>query len=428
MGKVVSLDNLLASMEARRNDAAPWLGTLLDESRVHFASAGLPNRRVEAWRYSDLAKALHESVAPSAETSEPPVLPGAAVVAFENGQLIEAQSSYGALGAQSLRQILGEKASPFANWFGKVNPQPDHPIISLNTALMEEGVVLRVPAGVKLAAPLHLRFNWSGEEAGAGDGRHLRVLVLLEAGAEATIFESHDGAPSFSTIVSEFSIGPKAKLTHIRLENLGQAARQTAATLGQLDADSLYRGFYFSQGGHFARHEALIKLAGEECEAQIDAAYMVADKRHCDNTTVFNHAVPNTRSKQAFRGVLSGMGRGVYQGCVKVAPQAQKTDARQMSRAMLLSHRAEIVTKPELEIYADDVKCSHGATAGELDAAALFFLRARGIPEAEARALLVEAFLAEALDTVEDETLRNTAMASAQSWLARHASEVSHVE
>jgi len=426
MGKVVSLDNLLASMEARRADAAPWLGSLLDESRVNFASAGLPNRRVEAWRYSDLAKALHESVPASTDAMAPPELPGAAIVAFENGVLDESSSTYAGLGAQSLRQVLGEASSPYAEIIGKIYPQADHPILSLNTALMEEGIVLRVPAGVKLAAPLHLRFNWTGDAA--DDGRHLRVLILLEEGAEATIFESHDGAPSFSTIVSEFSIGAKAKLTHVRLENLGASARQTAATLADLGAESFYRGFYFSQGGHFARHEALVKLAGEECEAQIDAAYMVADKRHCDNTTVFNHAVPNTRSKQAFRGVLSGMGRGVYQGCVKVAPQAQKTDARQMSRAMLLSHRAEIVTKPELEIYADDVKCSHGATAGELDAAALFFLRARGIPEVEARAILVEAFLAEAMDTIADETLRNVALASAQAWLSRHAGEVSHVE
>ncbi len=427
MGKVVSLDNLLASMEARKHDAAPWLGALLDQACEKFAAMGLPNRRVEAWRYSDLAKALHETIQADPTADAPPELIGACVAAFEDGVLNNALSSYCAMGARSLRKILAEKDSSIVSKIGKINPQADHPIINLNTALMEEGLVLHVPKGVTLATPLHLRFNWSGAEAQA-DGRHLRILVVLEEGAQATVFETHDGAPSFATIVTELSLAPKSKLTHVRLENFGAAARQTAATVADIDENALYRSFYFSQGGHFARHEALLKLAGENSEAQIDAAYLVADKRHCDNTTVIHHAAPNTASKQTFRGVLAGSGRGVYQGCVKVAQAAQKTDAKQLSRALLLSHKAEIVTKPELEIFADDVKCSHGATAGELDANALFFLRARGIPETDARAMLVEAFLGEALDTIEHEALRDLASACAHHWLSRHAGEATHVE
>ncbi|MGO9430538.1 Fe-S cluster assembly protein SufD [Rhodoblastus sp.] len=428
MAKVVSLDNLLASMEARRSEAAPWLSPLLGEAGEKFANLGLPNRRNEAWRYSDLAKALHETVKPEAEADTPPEFAGACVAAFENGVLIDGISSYCAMGAQSLRKILGEKDSSVASYIGKINPQHDHPIINLNTALMEEGLVLHVPKGVTLATPLHLRFNWSDIETQGADGRHLRILVVLEEGASATIFESHDGAPSFATIVAEFSLATNSKLTHVRLENFSAAARQTAATVAELGDKAIYRGFYLSQGGHFARHEALLKLAGEECFAEMDGAYLVADKRHCDNTTVVLHAAPNTASKQTFRGVLAGAGRGVYQGCVQVAQAAQKTDAKQLSRALLLSHRAEIVTKPELEIFADDVKCSHGATAGELDANALFFLRARGIPETEARAMLVEAFLGEALDMIEDADLRVPAAEMVRKWLARHAGEASHVE
>jgi Fe-S cluster assembly protein SufD len=426
--KVVSLDNLLASAAARKAEAAPWLGALIDEATEKFAHVGLPNRRVEAWRYSDLAKALHESVPADYAFDPPPALSGACVAAFENGVLDDKQSSYCAMGGQSLRKVLAEKDSPFAEIIGRVNPQADHPIINLNTALMEEGLVLRVPKDVKLATPLHLRFNWPGADENAVDGRHIRILIVLEEGAEATLFETHDGAPSFATIVSEISLAATAKLTHVRLENFAAAARQTAATIGEVGEKALYRGFYFSQGGHFARHEALLKLAGEEAHAGIDAAYMVANKRHCDNTTVMDHAVPNTTSGQVFRGVLAGSSRGVYQGCVKVAKGAQKTDARQLSRAMLLSHKAEIVTKPELEIFADDVKCSHGATAGELDANALFFLRARGIPEAEARAMLVEAFLIEAIDTIDSEDIRTVVIEHARNWMKRHAGEASHVE
>ncbi|WP_294540953.1 Fe-S cluster assembly protein SufD [uncultured Rhodoblastus sp.] len=428
MGKVVSLDNLLASMEARRTDVAPWLGALLGEAGEKFAHLGLPNRRVEAWRYSDLAKALHESVKLEADADAPPEFPGACLAAFENGVLVDKLSSYCAMGAISLRKALAQQDPAVAAHIGKINPQQDHPIVNLNTALMEEGLVLHVPRDVTMATPLHLRFNWSDVETQGDDGRHLRLLVVLEEGASATIFESHDGAPSFATIVSEFRLAANSSLRHIRLENFAAAARQTAVTLAEIGEKATYRGFYLSQGGHFARHEALLKLAGEQSFAEMDGAYLVADKRHCDNTTVVTHAAPNTASKQTFRGVLAGAGRGVYQGCVQVEQAAQKTDAKQLSRALLLSHRAEIVTKPELEIFADDVKCSHGATAGELDANALFFLRARGIPEAQARALLVEAFLAEALDTIGDEVLRAPAAEMVRKWLARHAGEASHVE
>ncbi|HUO54254.1 MAG TPA: Fe-S cluster assembly protein SufD [Rhodoblastus sp.] len=428
MAQVVSLDNLLASAATRRAEAAPWLGALIDEATEKFAHVGLPSRRVEAWRYSDLAKALHEAVNVDYAFDAPPALTDSCVAAFEDGVLADSKSSYCAMGAQSLRKILAEKDSPFAGIIGQVNPQANHPIINLNTALMEEGLVLRVPRDVKLATPLHLRFNWSGADMQSADGRHLRVLVVLEEGAEATLFETHDGAPSFATVVTEVSLATGSRLNHIRLENFAAAARQTAATVGEIGEKAVYRGFYFSQGGHFARHEALLKLAGEEAHAGIDAAYMVANKRHCDNTTVMDHAVPNTTSNQIFRGVLAGSSRGVYQGCVKVAQGAQKTDARQLSRAMLLSHKAEIVTKPELEIFADDVKCSHGATAGELDANALFFLRARGIPEAEARAMLVEAFLVEAIDMVENEAIRAIVIDHARNWMKRHAGEASHVE
>ncbi len=428
MAKMVSLDNLLANAAVRRAEATPWLGALIGEATEKFAHVGLPNRRNEAWRYSDLSKALHEATRSESEQGAAPTLAGACVAAFENGVLDESQSTYGAMGARSLRQVLAENASPFASIIGRVNGQPDHPIINLNTALMEEGLVLRVPADVTLATPLHLRFNWRGGEPRSEDGRHLRILVVLEDGARATLFESHDGAPGFATVVTEVRLAAAAKLTHIRLENFTDAARQTAATLGEIGEKALYRGFYFSQGGHFARHEALLKLAGEEAHVGVDAAYMVADRRHCDNTTIIEHASPNTTSNQVFRGVLAGSARGVYQGCVKVAKGAQKTDARQLSRAMLLSHKAEIITKPELEIFADDVKCSHGATAGELDASALFFLRARGIPEAEARAMLVEAFLVEAMDAVESEAMRGLVANCARLWMRRHAGEASHVE
>lgn len=416
-------ENLLATMEKRRGAVAPWLGDLQGQAQEFFKREGLPNRRVEAWRYSDLAKVLRDDPVADATPVVAPELQQAAVAAFVDG-VLDDKSSYARVGAVNLRTALGEKDSPLARIIGKVYPQVDHPIVNLNTALLEEGLALRVPAGEKVSLPLHLRFLWTG----TGSDRHLRLLIQLEEGAELTVYETHDGAPLFSTVVTEFTLGKGAKLTHIRQESFLAGARQAAVTLGEIAEEATYRAFYFSQGGQFARHEALLKLAGETAHVELDGAVMVADQRHCDNTTVIEHAAPNATSNQVFRSVLAGSARGVYQGCIKVGQVAQKTDARQLSRALLLSHKAEIVTKPELEIFADDVKCSHGATAGELDANALFFLRARGIPEAEARAMLIEAFFGEALDKIENEVLREAMAKSVNAWLTTHAGEAAHVE
>jgi len=415
-------------MAGRGGDSVPWLGALREEARTVFAGSGLPTRRVESWKYSDLSRALAHAPEESGPPRPAPVLPEAHLALFENGVLNEAKSALAAVGAVPLRQVLADPATPFAAQIGYVNPQKNHALLNLNTALMEDGLVLHVPAHTKLTAPLYLRYEWEGEEARAPEGRHLRILILLDEGAEATVLEAHSGTPAFSTIVSEVRLAAGARFTHVRLDRLGAASRQSAITLGELAAGASYNGFYLSEGGRFSRHEALLQLSGREAQAQLNGIYLVADGRHCDNTTIITHAGPDTMSRQAFRGVLAGDSRGVYQGCVRVQPDAQGTDARQMSRTLLLSRQAEIATKPELEIFADNVKCSHGATAGELDSAALFFLRARGIPEAEARALLIEAFLGEALETIENEPMRACAVAAVSDWLASHAGEISHVD
>ena len=416
---MLSDSHLRDLMTARAGGAVPWLAQLREAARARFR--GLPTRRVEAWKYSDLARALEDKIVADDTARSPLALLGAQRVVFEDGALCERTAD-----VLPLREVLADPMTPFADLIGHVNAQGDHALLQLNTALMEDGLVLIVPRGERREAPLQIRFSWP--TSAAGDSHHLRLLLVLEEGAELTLLETHEGAPSFASIVTEAKLGAGAKLTHVRLERLAAGARQSAVTLAELGPQSSYRGFYLSEGAAFARHEALIRLAGEGAEVQLDGAYLVADARHCDNTTVLTHAVPKTVSRQAFRGVLSGSARGVYQGAVSVKPDAQGTDARQLSRVLLLSRKAETATKPELEILADDVKCSHGATVGELDHNALFFLRARGIPEAEARALLVGAFLEEALEAIGDEAPRMLASSAVAEWLERHAGEVSHVE
>jgi Fe-S cluster assembly protein SufD len=428
MSEITSLNRLLEVMADCGGGPVPWLGALREEARTIFAESGLPTRQVESWRYSDLARALAHTTEDTSPVRPVPALPGAHLALFENGILDESKSSFSETGALPLRQILADPVTPFANQIGHINPQKDHALLNLNTALMEDGLVLHVPARVTLNAPLYLLFNWQGEEARTPEGRHLRVLILLEEGANATLVEAHCGNPGFSTIVTEVRLGSEAQLTHVRLEQLGSAARQSAMTLGEIGSAACYKGFYLTEGARFSRHEALLKLTETDAQARLDGVYLAADGRHCDNTIVITHAAPNTASHQAFRGVLGGTARGVYQGCVRVRPDAQGTDARQMIRTLLLSRQAEIATKPELEILADDVKCSHGNTVGELDSAALFFLRARGIPEAEARALLVEGFLGEVLEAIENDSLRALAATAVQDWLSVHAAEISHAE
>jgi Fe-S cluster assembly protein SufD len=419
---------LMQRMSAAETPATPGLADLRKAALTAFGRSGLPTRRIEEWKYSDLARALADEQIPD-ETVKPPLaVLGARLAAFEDGVFDEAASRLESPDVVPLRRVLADPFSPFAELIGRTNPQKDHAVVNLNAALMEDGLVLHVPAGRKEDVPIHLRFRWGEAGTTADEGRHLRILVVMDDGAHATLVESHDGNPGFVSIVTELKLAPRARLTHVRLERFGPGARQTAVSLGALGADAGYRGIYFSEGGQFVRHEALMRLEGERAEVVVDGAYLVAGTRHCDNTTVITHAVPRTTSRQAFRGVLAGEGRGVYQGKVTVSPKAQGTDARQSSRALLLSHKALIATKPELEILADDVKCAHGASVGDLDANAVFFLRSRGIPEAEARALLIEAFLGESLEAIPDEGLKTLVLSQVSDWLLAHAREVSHVD
>jgi Fe-S cluster assembly protein SufD len=419
----------LPEPKAVRPEVAPWARAVRDQATVAFGTQGLPNRRVEAWRYSNLAQALGDKPRPASPSRMAGDVAGAYDVVFEDGRLAASPVTPPA-GAEilPLATVLADPSSPFAALIEGAAARRDHAILNLNASYLQEGVVIQVGKGVRLSEPIHLRFGWTeAAETNPATG-HLHVVVVLDEGAQATLLETHVGAPGFATVVTDVAQADGSRLDHTRLELLGASARQTAVTSAVLARGARYRAFYLSEGAHFARHEALLELEGEEAEAILDGACLLAGSRHCDNTTVITHTAPHASSQQTFRSVLAGKARGVYQGCVKVRREAQQTDARQLSRALLLSPTAEMVTKPELEIFADDVKCSHGATAGELDEAALFFLRARGISEAEARAMLIDAFVSEALASIETESLRAAAASAVQDWLASNAGAAGHAD
>ncbi|HCX68220.1 MAG TPA: Fe-S cluster assembly protein SufD, partial [Rhodobiaceae bacterium] len=287
-------------------------------------------------------------------------------------------------------------------------------IVDLNTALMSDGACLRIRKGVKLDKPLHLFFL--GADAGAS---HTRNLILLENEAEATIFETHMGeVASFADIVTDVALGEGAKLNHVKLQDESSEAIHLSTMRTRLAASSKLSSFTLTLGCGVSRGQNFVLFSGEGAEANVDGAYALKGKQHLDQFCVIDHAVPGCTSHTLFKGVLDGASEGVFQGKVVVRPQAQKTDGRQMTHALLLSRDAAMNAKPELEIYADDVQCAHGSTVGELSKDAIFYLRSRGIPEAEARRLLVLAFLDETLELAPHEDARDALKLLVSDWFS----------
>lgn len=399
-----------------------WLEKLRSEGRAAFDAVGLPSRRVEAWKYSDLARAMERDVQDDIGDGFSFSVPDAVTVEIVDGVCAPVAEG---VGVRDLKALLAHPDPLVQSFLGQVAENSSHPVLALNTAFMEGGIVVHVPRQVTREKLVHLRYRWTKEQ-GDTEARHLRTLIVVEEEARVRFLETHEGpgARGLATLVTEVDLASAAHIDYARMEALGAGARQAAVLAVRAGRDAVFNGFLVSRGAAFSRHELLARLTGEGATLNVDGVYLVGEASHNDNTTIISHAVPNTTSRQMFRGVLSGSARGVFQGKVIVAPGAQGTDAQQQSRAILLSRQAEIDNKPELEIFADDVKCSHGATAGELDPAALFFLRARGIPEKEARALLVEGFLEQGLEALSDGELRALAHGFVRYWLDAHAMEV----
>lgn len=245
-----------------------------------------------------------------------------------------------------------------------------------------------------------------------------RLKVVLEEGASLTLIERHEGQGAYwKNMVSEIEIGNNAILRHIRLQNDAPEAVQTGMVHISLGRDALYEGFSLNIGARLARHQIHAEIMGPNAECVFNGVNLLNGAQHGDTTILIEHRAPHGRSSQFYRSLLDDQARGVFQGKVYVYKEAQKTDAYQLSNALLLSQGAEMDTKPELEIYADDVKCSHGATTGQMDEGPLFYLRSRGLDEASARMLLVQAFVNEAVDKIADESVRDEVRGRAERWL-----------
>ena len=385
-----------------------------DAAAELFAATGLPGVRDEAWRYTSL-RALADSnfEEPLTEVSiapDPGPLPDGPRLVFVNGRYQPELST-----PPETIEVEGFAERPV---FGH-QADARMPMVALNTMMAEDGLRLRVPEGVDAGTLIVLSI---AAEAHRPIAFHPRHSVSLEAGAKLTILEVARGQGTYlHNAVSEVVVAEHATLTHIRLQEESAEAFHLNTTFAEVAERAVYDAFVLTLGARLARTEIHARLKGPHGAVHLNGAQLLGGRQHGDITTVVGHDAPSCASRQTVKNVLTGHARGVFQGRIEVARIAQKTDGYQMNQALLLSPHAEIDCKPQLEIYADDVKCSHGATVGELDADQLFYLRSRGIPEEAARAILVRAFLAEAMDPIAHDEARALLEQAIEAWWERQA-------
>ncbi|WP_125461862.1 MULTISPECIES: Fe-S cluster assembly protein SufD [Rhodomicrobium] len=430
----------LVAQFARASASLPGAGNaqiddLREDAIAEFAVAGLPNRRVEQWKYTDLRRMMSEAYPPASAKSKPALTAAqveaalgeaagidAVKLVFVNGALRHELSDVNGLPAGVSLTTLAEALKSHDAWvlavLGRTNPQAGETVTLLNTAFMSDGVVLRLEPGAKLDRPVHLIHVTAGDTPLAAT---LRNIVVAGEGSEAAFIESYVSAgatPAQLNVVTELSVGPGAKLRHYKLSGENKRTQHLSSAMVELSEGADYLAVNFADGTELARHQTFLKYAGKGARAHFYGTQLLVERQHCDMTLIVNHDAVGCESREHVKAVLADHAQGVFQAKVIVQPGAQQTDGRQMAQALLLSDNAEFDAKPELEIYADDVKCNHGATSGALDDDLMFYLRARGIPEIEARSLLIQAFIGEVLDQVEHEGLRDALSARAARWLA----------
>jgi Fe-S cluster assembly protein SufD len=404
-----------------------WLKGLRRAGYESFAGAGLPHRRLEDWKWFDLRQIADQPYPPAAPGAAPAAEVDALVarspfaklararLVFVNGAFDEARSQLPASGDVEFVR-LGVDSAP--RWLTEsVAADGKDPISALNAAFVSDGGALRIAAGATADAPIEMVFVSTSIEPSTLTTRN---LVVLEEGASATIIETHLGGSEayVSNSVTEARLGKGSRLDRVKLEAEGTSAIHLANFHADLGENATLRDFTLTLGGRAVRQQGFVTVSGEGADVGVSGAYLLSGRQHADTRLVVDHAVPHGTSRELFKCVMDDSARGVFQGKVIVRPDAQKTDGKQSSHALLLSEGAEFDAKPELEIYADDVVCGHGATSGELDETQLFYLNSRGIPEVEAKSLLIAAFVGESFDTVNNEAIRDELTRMTGEWLA----------
>jgi Fe-S cluster assembly protein SufD len=383
-----------------------------------FEQSGLPHRRVEAYHYTDLRALLKDAPPPAlagarVSTPSPFAALTMTVLTLVDGRLDLGQSSEMPAGI-----TVTESADIPDDGTEAASVLSSDPMIALNAAFADRPLKITIAAEAHLELPLCLRLVITGSHS-----VYPRISIEIGENVKATIIESHEGAASGALInsVVEMRVADHVTLDHIRVNLVDSSATLLTSFGGSLGQECVYRGSNFVIGGHLSRHQIFLRFEGEGSNAQLSGAALLNERQHADTTLVVDHAVPNCQSRELFAHVLDGESTGVFQGKIVVRPGAQQTDGKMMSRAIVLADGATMNNKPELEIFADDVACGHGATVGALDDDLLFYLRARGLPKREAEALMLQAFVGEVLEGIADDGLREHLETLTENWLKTRA-------
>ena len=420
-----SVETWVADFAARAPNlpgaGVPWLATMRRRAIERFAKEGWPTTRYEDWHHTSLATLEQQSFAPTGSSNGASASVASTLQAlrqdeeghwlvFVDGRYSSELSDIGSLPAgahiDSLAQAVLDRPDDVQAVFGdELNGAST---AALNLALTADGGFIRLGRGVVLDEPINLVFIAATEQGSSFP----RNLVVAEAGSQATIVEHYIGPGAGATLtntVTRAILAADANITHMKLQQESEQGFHLGAIDVQQERGSVYNSHSMSFGARLARHDIATQFDGKGCETLLNGLYYVDGRRHVDHHTLINHAQPHCNSHEYYRGILSGSARGVFSGRILVAPGADKTDAIQRSDSLLLSRMARADARPELEIYADDVKCAHGATVGQMDENSLFYLRSRGLDETSARNVLTYAFAATALARIEREALRKRA-------------------
>ncbi len=412
-----------AQFEARFGDSGPmWVRSMRREAMERFSQMGFPTLRDEDWKYTNLSPLTKVEFGPAPSdldslTSQslqqiPFAGLGRVRLAFVNGQFAPGLSALDSLPdglrVAPLSEVLEKESEKIENHLGRHAADPKEALSTLNTAFLREGAFIHVEADKVIEEPIQVLFLVT--ERASDSLACPRNLFLIEANSQASIIENYsalDDNRYFTNAVTEAVLADNAVLDHYKLELESHQAFHVGCTQARQGRDSNYRMHNMSLGGSLVRNNIATVLDGEGGYCALNGLFVANGKQHVDNFTTMEHAQPHCDSRELYKGILDGKSRGVFHGRIIVRPGAQKTDSKQTNDNLILSDNALINTKPQLEIYADDVKCTHGATIGQLEKDGLFYLRSRGIEEQAARSLMIYAFASEVLAKISHQPLRD---------------------
>jgi Fe-S cluster assembly protein SufD len=440
MSQVAEKPSVFASALEKRPQGGPrWLDDLRARGAAKFTALGIPTVRDEEWRFTNAAPigaidfVPAEPISGVAERLAGFAYTDAAIrLVIVNGRFDTTLSRIKGLpaGVQagSLATALKDHPDVVQRYFGQLADFSSRSFTGLNTAFVQDGAFIHVPEGVALEQPIHVIFLSGGDVSKTMS--QPRTLIVAAAGAEARIIESYIGSAGetyFTNAVSEVFVGENAAVDHYKVQQESLDAFHVAALHVHTSRSSRFSSHSFSLGGRLVRNDAIAILDGEGAECTLNGLYLADGDRLVDNHTSIDHAKAHCPSHEIYKGILGGKAHAVFNGKIIVRQDAQKTNAKQTNRALLLTDNASINTKPQLEIFADDVKCTHGAAIGQLDEDAIFYLRARGLTYAEARDMLIHAFAGDILNRITIEPLRIAIEAELYAQLAKDLAEIDAV-